>query len=883
MHCMRPKDILVAMKYIATDSERVAQEMERRFEDTENIYFRFSVDQGMQEIELNDWTRLDEVLAHTQAYMRQRETDHKMDRAVKSVNNRECTIRMRHMDGRIYASMTQEARAIKMCPAPSSFFTGQMDIIRRVEKCITHGDKERCIFVLHGIGGAGKTQIVLKMTEQTHGMWSDIVYVDVTSRETADSALAAFAKAKGVGRTYSDTIRWLGTRHERWLMVLDNADDPSLNVSEYFPPGNHGSIVITTRRPDVAELGQGLRTDSCGVSSMDPKEALELLLQSAQLKEDTMSDKEMGAAGKLLENFGHLALAIVQAGAYIWRSQSTILDYHELLLRKWYATLDKPPANRGDCHQDVYTAWRLSYDRLNSRAQQLLGLMAFMDRSSITEDIFKWAATNIQKYSPLVPFSEEEASIQLHIQQCLLSYLDLNGAWDSNAFQADMIELRMYSLIDYDRVNNAYTIHILVHHWISTVVACSRTIAVRQTMFLLAVSVDSDDAPEKLRYKRALEVHVNWVLQQDVEPSGNNASHFSEVYACVDRWDQKEPLDIVTLAASGRALGDEHLITLKYKICLALTYESRGKYEQAENAILQALNVMKRVLGAKDPNTLSSMEELASVYTSWGRHKLADELNYQVLAARKSIFGEDAPDTLRSLSNLGATSERLGRIKLAESLHLQVLDTTRNKLGNEHHKTLTSMKTLAGFYHRQDQLEQAESLWLQILSASQKEFGYKHPNTLEVMRHLGLTYHALGQHQRAEELAREVINGRKLVLGDEHLDTIDALYDLAHIYQSQGLFDKAEPLLLKVLDTDRHVLSDQHPNTLVALRDLATTYRDCGQFERAVELLLQVVDTSKQALGHEHPDTLRAMCILGMLYRDLKQYEKAERLLLHLQ
>ena len=33
-------------------------------------------------------------------------------------------------------------------------------------------------------------------------------------------------------------------------MILDNADDPHLDISPYFPVGNRGIVLITTLGPD---------------------------------------------------------------------------------------------------------------------------------------------------------------------------------------------------------------------------------------------------------------------------------------------------------------------------------------------------------------------------------------------------------------------------------------------------------------------------------------------------------------------------------------------------------------------------------------------------------------------------------------------------------
>jgi len=46
---------------------------------------------------------------------------------------------------------------------------------------------------------------------------------------------------------------WLSNlENSRWLLVFDNYDDPDqFNIREYFPSVAKGSIIITTRRPDL--------------------------------------------------------------------------------------------------------------------------------------------------------------------------------------------------------------------------------------------------------------------------------------------------------------------------------------------------------------------------------------------------------------------------------------------------------------------------------------------------------------------------------------------------------------------------------------------------------------------------------------------------------
>jgi len=62
----------------------------------------------------------------------------------------------------------------------------------------------------------------------------------------------------------------------------------------------------------------------------------------------------------------------------------------------------------------------------------------------------------------------------------------------------------------------------------------------------------------------------------------------------------------------------------------------------------------KKLLGAEHPDTLQSMASLASTYASKGKWDEAEQLlvEVQVLDMRKKLLGAEHPDTLKSMANL---------------------------------------------------------------------------------------------------------------------------------------------------------------------------------------------------------------------------------------
>ena len=56
------------------------------------------------------------------------------------------------------------------------------------------------------------------------------------------------AQASDVNGSVKSVLQWISSIQEDWLIVFDNADDPSPEVvAKFLPPGNRGNIMITSR------------------------------------------------------------------------------------------------------------------------------------------------------------------------------------------------------------------------------------------------------------------------------------------------------------------------------------------------------------------------------------------------------------------------------------------------------------------------------------------------------------------------------------------------------------------------------------------------------------------------------------------------------------
>ncbi|QRW10033.1 kinesin light chain [Ceratobasidium sp. AG-Ba] len=569
----------------------------------------------------------------------------------------------------------------------------------------------------------------------------------------------------------------------------------------------------------------------CEVSGMEPGEAMDLLLRTTRMVPEGMSPTDREAADVLFKSFGYLALAIMQAGAYIFCSQIAISQYRDMYVEHRQATLEKYNellVKVDDYHRSVYTTWSMSYQLLSSQAQLLLQLVAFIHHTGIIEDIFQRAAQRIYTNEPTIPETEAESLARIFVASFLQPYVDSNGAWSSAAFFTSITELLSYSLISYDRASNAYTMHVLVHEWASTVIQCPFETALERAALLLAISIDYSDTTESLVYKHKIEAHVDMLLERHAIPTANMAARFGEVYYCSGKWDQMERMVDIALESRKQILGKEHNHTLICMSALSKAYRGQGRYIEA--AILQehVVEVRKLVSGNEHRWTLSAIKDLAQTYCGLGRYQAAASLQLDILMAARLTSGNEDSDTLSIMHDLAVTYKYQRRHDEAQALLLQVVYARKRLLGDQHPSTQAAIHVLASTYSYQGRYEAAESLQVDVLEVSKRRFGDEHPSTLAAMNSLANTYYAKGQYQAAEILQTKILDSRIKAYGEDHPQTLSSLNNLGNTYRQQGRYDRAEDVGKRAVDGYKRVLGTGHAHSILCMRNLLATYSQMG-------------------------------------------------------
>src|SRR5271170_5350971 len=70
------------------------------------------------------------------------------------------------LDTSLPKTMPSARAGLKRCPPPTPFFTGRKDILSQMHIYFSENLGRRHVFVLHGLGGAGKSQIAFQFVEE---------------------------------------------------------------------------------------------------------------------------------------------------------------------------------------------------------------------------------------------------------------------------------------------------------------------------------------------------------------------------------------------------------------------------------------------------------------------------------------------------------------------------------------------------------------------------------------------------------------------------------------------------------------------------------------------------------------------------------------------
>jgi tetratricopeptide (TPR) repeat protein len=602
-----------------------------------------------------------------------------------------------------------------------------------------------------------------------------VYFVNASAEETLKVDFENIIRSRGAEyrtASHQDTLTWLATKPDDWLMIMDNADDPSFRLRPYIAQSPHGNVIITTRNANQALLAPNGSHHLEGLSTED---AIRLILTASGYK-DTEANRALARA--IVEVLGHLPLALAQAAGYIFVHQC--LATYVLLFRESAENLlsARPSELPYDYPSSVAAAIQMSLNRLPNRALNILRIFSHLDSTSIPHDIIDRAADRIFRR---VEWTEEcHLSTQTPEQaKALVEIFCSNGNWSKVEFN-DLIRCCLeYSLLRLTTQGGSkfYSMHILVRSYLRAKVDLIQGHQPgRLVVRLLGSSSTYSTDYKYLAFNRLLLPHLRQIRMEDVVEAGDHFGFGDAMERAGD--DKSAVLHLERCVEMWRgSLGNEHKNTLAAMADLALSYKVMGSFQKALELEEKVLDVEMMRLGEEHRDTLGTAGNLASSYNRLGRYKEAVELGRHVLEVKRRVLGPEDVDTVRTMANLATSYSNLHQNQEALELNEQVLEIWRRILGPEDPQMLQTMRGIATSYRRVGRKQEALELNWQALEMQEKVLGPEHPDTLDSM--LGRLYilRDLGMVDQLRDLLRVALPAHEKVLGVDHPDTVSLRED----------------------------------------------------------------------------------------------------------
>jgi tetratricopeptide (TPR) repeat protein len=485
-------------------------------------------------------------------------------------------------------------------------FTGREQALTDLAEQLGRGAAAAVTQALQGAGGVGKTTLATEYAYQHRSQFDAVWWVRAEQPATlvADySDLASALQLAGAGQANQQVAtlavrRWL-EEHDRWLLVLDNADAPDTatglqaplaRLVDLLPRVLHGQLLVTSR--DASWEEHAALTE---LELFTPDEALAFLLGRS-------GSSDQATARQLAELLGRLPLALEQAGAYVRETRLSLVDYLGRLRRFPALTMAKGRPRDRDPKDTVATTWQVSVERVRPTpgATVLLEVCAFLGAEEIPRELFA------QQLDP--PATE-------------LGML----AEDPFALDAAIAVLRRFALLKADE--QALTIHRLLQQVVRDRMdpdtAASRAgLAVR----LLATAF-----PRTIYREPRL-----WPASARLLPHALAAADHAEQHAA------ERETTATLLRLSGGYLAD------------------RGQLREARELFARALALTEVTYGPDHPKTALYLRGLGQVVGYLGEDRaLARQHLERALAIDQAAYGPDHPEMVSGLLRLRACASRV--------------------------------------------------------------------------------------------------------------------------------------------------------------------------------------------------------------------------------
>ena len=771
--------------------------------------------------------------------------------------------------------------------------------------------------VIAGLGGAGKTTVALRLAAQARSRGVPVWWISARDEVTLSAGMRELALTLGAaprlvqaaweGKISATDLLWrrLEQQATRWLLIIDEADDPEILLgpsgfpyddSGWLRPTDNGLIVITTRdaSPEIWR-----HADIYDMPTLKPGPGSQVIVDAISPVLPADYEQHAGLVAEvalLCERLGGLPLALNLAGTYLRQkirqdfrqgiadditgALAAVAAYRRALDQS-LSILDSAAALGGRRSEEsiarlrISRTWELSLDLLDRRgysdARPLIQVLSCYAPDPLPLDLLD---PQILAGSSIFGDTFNEFR-----RNELLQALD------------DLSLVRQRAQVVEGRPNARPIPCVSAHRLVLDTVAANLSNDQDLWQEIWAIAIELTAAGSKRDFLdfrnwawwELLAPHVQSILdgcplvEELVEATVSAAFSTLSFIGISGKLQSAIAMARSIQIKAENVLPADHYLLVITRLEAGEMLLASGRFKDAENECERFLSELGDSLELDDEDKKFMQALILTLLGSalLGQYRLADAGDAFRLAINSTSDYQAVDQTRIALARLGLAETLSLQERLAESeAELRTMvdanegaeDTVISLLARLGLARIRCKRNVAG----------AETELRALLDAQRPALGDDHPAILAASREAAVFRARRGSLRTAGAEIRAVLEAQRRVLGEDHPQTLATRYELAVVLRQRGQLEAAEAEFRAVLSAKSETPGPDDRSTLAIRHELALVLRQRGQLEAAEAEFRAVLSAKSETLGLGDRSTLVTWHELAVTLRQRGQLEAAE-------
>ncbi len=678
--------------------------------------------------------------------------------------------------------------------------------------------------VVHGMGGVGKTQLMVEIAYRYGCYFHGVHWLDVARPDVLELEIVACGRAMGLSGwpqqqpdQVARTLReWAAGGHR--LIILDDFSD-LITARRWLARLSMPSVrlLITSRRSDWPK---DLRLRSMRLDSFTPQESFDFLRQN--LSKDRATDDDLRALGNHL---GHLPLALELARRYLNHIVSLSVDnYLQELedvgnhpsMRRWRGERGSPTGHDLDLAATFALSWKLI---VGEDARRIFLMSGYCSPNNI------------------IPVAVLERASGCSRESCYEA-LDL---------------LTSVGLLQATDDKLGYTIHPLLSEYAHKQNNAPDILPIlANTLATLAQKANSSGRPTEFAPLYPHAKAVASVLERSEAKYAvilwDNIAYYLNMIA---NYEDAEAACFQAIGIAEEFYGDNHPEVATCYTTLGWVLQSRGKLRESTKCFQRALKIDRTVFGSSNhPNLARDFRNLGDILKAQGN--LDEAQKYIRKALEISMESPASQSIAYDMNSLGWLFKDKNELSKALSCFERALVEAESRLGPFAPDIATYAVNIGLVLKQSGELDKALAYFGRAYEIDLKVFGTLHPSVARDLTNLGWTHKDRGDLDKAKDCIQRAVAINECCFGTDQPMLASSLVDLGWILKDLNDLEDALSCFRKAYQINKITYGLNHVLIGHNLSNIGIVLWDQGYLGKAIDKFKEALAIFQKHLAEEH-------------------------------